>query len=56
MKTDPATKLPECNEGPAAFTRFEPLFLLPPAKPGSRQWGGREASRRIAFPSLPTLP
>jgi hypothetical protein len=23
MKTEPATTLPECNEGPQAFTRFQ---------------------------------
>jgi hypothetical protein len=25
MKTDPATALPECNEGPEAFQRFDAL-------------------------------
>jgi hypothetical protein len=25
MKTDPATSLPECNEGPEAFRRFDSL-------------------------------
>ncbi len=46
MKTQPATPLPQCAEGPEAFQRFDATMQAFPVVPHSTVWRRERAYRK----------